>query len=97
MRKTIDAGNVKVNGKTPSFQTKFNQAVEMLPEISAAFPDTLLLIVTDSWFGNDGLFTPMRKTIGQHCHILARLRVSATLYAIPPERQEHQRDRPKKV
>ena len=96
MRKTIDAGNVKVNGKTPSFQTKFDQAVEMLPEISAAFPGTPLLVVTDSWFGNDGLFKPMRKTIGQHCHMLSRLRVSATLYAIPPERQEHQRGRPKK-
>jgi hypothetical protein len=75
MRKTIDAGNVKANGKIPPFQTKFDQAVEMPPEISAVFPDTPLFVVTDNRFGNDGLFKPMRKAIGQHMHILSRLRV----------------------
>ena len=69
MKKTIDAGNVKINGKTPSFQTKFDQAIEILPDISAAFPDTPMLVVADSWFGNDGLFKPMRKTYwAAHAH-----------------------------
>ncbi len=96
MKKTIAAKKVRVDGKTPLFQTKFEQAVEMLPEISAAFPGTPLLIVTDSWFGNDGLFKPMRKTVGQHTHILSRLRVNTALFALPPERQKHQLGRTRK-
>jgi len=96
MKKTIDAGNVTVNDKMLPFQTKFEQAIEMLSKIADAFPDTLLLIVTDSWFGNDGLFKPMRKTIGQHCHILSRLRVNASLFDSLPKRRKHQRGRPRK-
>jgi hypothetical protein len=53
MRKTIGAENIKVNGKIPPFQTKFDQVVEILPEISAAFSGTPLLVVADSWFDND--------------------------------------------
>lgn len=96
MKKSIEAKDVKIDGKTPTFQTKFEQVVEMLPGISAAFPGTPLLIVTDSWFGNNGLFKPMRNVVGHHTHILSRLRVNTTLFALLSERQEHQRGRPKK-
>lgn len=96
MKKTIDAGNIKISGKDVPFQTKFEQAVEMLSQIADAFRDTPLLIVTDSWFGNNGLFKPMRKTIGQHTHILSRLRVNASLFDRPPKRRKNQRGRSKK-
>ncbi len=96
MKKTIQVGSVKINGKPVPFQTKFEQAVEMLCKISAAFRDTPLLAVTDSWFGNDGLFKPMRKTVGRHCHILSRLRVNTSLFASPPKRRKQQRGRTKK-
>jgi hypothetical protein len=96
MKKTIDAGKIQINGKAPSFQTKYVQAVEMLSKISTAFRDTPLLVVADSWFGNDGLFKPMRKTIGQHMHILSRLRVNNKLFALPSKRQKHQLGRSKK-
>ncbi len=39
---------------------------------------------------------PMHKTVGQHCHILSRLRVGNTLFALPTERQEHQLGRTRK-
>ena len=68
MKKTIEDGNVKINRQAVLFQSKFEQAVAMVAKISAAFADTPILIVTDSWFGNNGLFKPLRKTIGQHCH-----------------------------
>jgi hypothetical protein len=48
LKKTIVAQKVRIDGKIPPLQTKFEQAIEMLPEISAAFPGTPLLIVTDS-------------------------------------------------
>ena len=96
MKKTIAAGKVKINGKAPLFQTKYAQAVEMLSKISMTFRDTPLLIITDSWFGNDGLFKPMREVVGQHTHILSRLRVNAAMYAQPSERKENQRGRSRK-
>jgi len=96
MKKTIDAGKVKIDNKKLLFQTKFEQAVEMLCLISKTFRDAPMLIVTDSWFGNDGLFKPMRKTIGKHCHILSRLRVNSSLFDRPPERDKKQRGRTKK-
>jgi len=96
MKKMIVAGKVKINGKAPLFQTKYAQAVEMLSKISMTFRDTPLLIITDSWFGNDGLFKPMREVVGQHTHILSRLRVNAAMYAPPSERKENQRGRSRK-
>jgi len=67
----------------------------MLCQISQRFANTPLLIVTDSWFGNDGLFKPMCKTIGQHAHILSRLRVNAALFEVP-KRVKARLGRPKK-
>lgn len=46
MEKTIVTKKVRIDGNIPPFQTKFEQAIEMLLEISAAFPGTPLLIVT---------------------------------------------------
>ena len=82
MKKTIDAGMVMIKGKAPAFQTKFDQAIEMLREISKALPRKIIIIVTDSWFGNDGLFKPMRLTLGKTAHLLSRLRSNATLYEL---------------
>ena len=96
MKKSIDAGQVKVNGKSLAFQTKFQQAVGMIEKIAAAFAGMPLLIVTDSWFGNDGLFKPLRKQVGPDCHILSRLRINASLFDLPAKRRKHRRGRPKK-
>jgi hypothetical protein len=93
--KTIDEGRVQINGKSLPFRTKFEQAIEMLCQISQRFANTPLLVVTDSWLGNDGLFKPMRKTIGQHTHILSRLRVNAALFEVP-KRVKARLGRPKK-
>jgi hypothetical protein len=59
MKKTIDESRVQINGQSLSFKTKFEQAVERLTQISERFAHMPLLIVTDSWFGYDGLFKPM--------------------------------------
>ena len=96
MEKTIAAGKVKINQQAVLFQSKFAQAVEMIANISAAFHETPILIVTDSWFGNNGLFSPLRKKVGQHCHILSRLRVNANMFDLPGKPHKPQRGRPKK-
>ncbi len=96
MQKTIDAGQVMIKGKVPAFQTKFEQAVEMLCEIAKALPGRSFLIVTDSWFGNNGLFKPMRQALGITANLLSRLRSNSTLFELPSQPIGKKAGRPNK-
>jgi len=42
-----------------------------------------VLVVTDRWFGNNGLFKPVRVRLGARVNLLSRLRVIAVPYAEP--------------
>ena len=59
-RKTIEAekDNAKIKGthRRP-FQTKLEQAGQMLIGIGSHFATSPLLVVTDSWFGNESMAT----------------------------------------
>jgi hypothetical protein len=81
--KDIATNKPTYRGKEIVFKTKYRHAVDMLKNIVAKFPASPLLVVADSWFGNNGLWAPMRKEIGKQCHILSRLRSNNALYAIP--------------
>jgi hypothetical protein len=70
-------------GKDIVFQSKHRQAVDMLGIVAAQFPLAKLLIVTDSWFGNDGLWRPLRKALGVRIDMLSRLRSNNTLFGLP--------------
>jgi hypothetical protein len=83
--------NVKKGGKVVPFQTKLAQAAAMIIEIASCFAGTPVLVVTDSWFGNNGLFKPVREALGLQFHLLSRLRVTSMLYGLPPERRPKQR------
>lgn len=106
-KKALDAKreNMKVKGKTPAFHSKLEQALDMLVELSACFSGLSachaqagisILVVCDSWFGNNGLFAPARKMIGASFHILSRLRCNIILYAMPPVKARGQCGRNKK-
>lgn len=83
--------NVMKDGKVESFQTKLAQAASMIVEIASHFAGVPILVVTDSWFGNNGLFKPVRQTLGLQFHLLSRLRVSSMLYGLAPDRKTKQR------
>ncbi|MCK5190377.1 MAG: transposase, partial [Methylococcales bacterium] len=97
-KKTIQAEKetVKIRGIVIPFQTKLAQAAQMMIEIADYFSTSPLLAVTDSWFGNQGLWKPVRKAIGDRFHILSRLRCNNTLYDQPEKRQPRQRGRQRK-
>jgi len=82
-RKTLRAGCIRVRGKAVVFRSKFAQAVRLIGRLGSAFADAPVLVVTDSWFGNNGLFKPLRTQLGERAHLLSRLRVNSALYAIP--------------
>jgi SRSO17 transposase len=81
--KDIAANKPKYRGKEIVFKTKYRHAVDMLKNIVANFAPPSILVVSDSWFGNNGLWAPMRKEIGGQCHMLSRLRSNNALYAMP--------------
>src|SRR5450759_392791 len=65
-RKTIEAekDNAKIKGTVVPFQTKLEQAGLMLIGIGSHFSASPLLVVTDSWFGNESLWRPVRDALG---------------------------------
>ncbi len=83
-------------GKEIVFQSKHRQAVEMLGSVAAAFPQSDVLVVSDSWFGNDGLWTPVRKELGGRVQMLSRLRSNNNLFGLPEPVTEKGAGRPRK-
>ena len=96
--KAIEAekDTVKIKGEVVPFQTKLAQAALMMIEIAGYFSTSPLLAITDSWFGNQGLWRPVRKVVGDRFHILSRLRCNNVLYDQPGERKPGQRGKPRK-
>ena len=80
---TLAGGCIRVRRKALVFADKFAQAVELIARLGAFFHQAPVLVVTDSWFGNNGLFKPLRARLGTRVHLLSRLRVNAALYALP--------------
>jgi hypothetical protein len=82
-RQTLSAGCIRLRRKALVFNDKFAQAVALIARLGAFFRQAPVLVVTDSWFGNNGLFKPLRARLGKRVHLLSRLRVNAVLYAMP--------------
>jgi len=95
LRKDVEAKAATVlrKGQAMAFQTKLEQAVEMLQEVTDAFPEQRVLVVTDSWFGNDGLYRPLRKR-GLPVELLSRLRSNLRLFDSPEARVPGRRGAP---
>ena len=74
---------LRLRRKALVFADKFAQAVVLIARLGAFFSQAPMLVVTDSWFGNNGLLKPLRERLGQRVHLLSRLRVNAALYAQP--------------
>ena len=85
MKKDISAESVNVQhrGKIVSFKSKMEQAADMIKEVQAYYQKTVL-VVTDSWFGNNGLWSPLEKGAGGTFHLLSRMRTNMTLYDFAP-------------
>jgi len=97
MKKDIQtkSDTTKISGVTVPFQTKMAQAVEMLCSVATYFSDLPVLVVTDSWFGNNGLYRPLNAS-PHRFDLLSRLRANINLYDLPSQRALHQRGRPRK-
>jgi hypothetical protein len=79
-----------------AFQKKHKQAVDMLSVIAVQFPESRILVVSDSWFGNNGLWKPLRKNLGLRADMLSRLRSNSNLFSQPDTPAEKGAGRPRK-
>ena len=99
MKKDIeaDAITVKQKGEVVPFASKMEQAAVMLKEVQAYY-QLPVLAVTDSWFGNNGLWAPLEKGADGKFHLLSRMRTNITLYNFAPVLTdgEKRRGRPRK-
>ena len=78
------------------FETKLDQAVHMITDIAGAFGRTSILTITDSWFGNNGLWKPLHKRLGQRFHMVSRLRSNNNVFQLPGPNTKKGPGRPRK-
>jgi len=96
LKKSIENMKRSTNGCKVEFQTKLEQAAHMITEIAEAFCQTDIITVTDSWFGNNGLWKPLRKQLGQRFHMISRLRSNNNIFDCPVPQTERRAGRPRK-
>jgi hypothetical protein len=95
LKKDIEQNRPKHSGKEIKFQSKHCQAVEMIADVAAEFPESNITIVSDSWFGNNGMWKPLREKLGNRAHMISRLRSNSNLFDLPQEVAKPKRGRPR--
>jgi hypothetical protein len=96
LKKSIENINQILNGKKIKFETKLEQAVNMISDIAEAFHQTPIIAITDSWFGNNGLWKPLQKQLGQRFHMISRLRSNNNIFQLPGSLNKKGPGRPRK-
>jgi hypothetical protein len=96
LKKDIEKNKPTYKGQPITFRTKHRQAVDMLSDVAAHFPKSNILVVSDSWFGNDGLWKPLHKELGKRAHMLSRLRCNNNLFSLPDSPTQKDAGRPRK-
>lgn len=98
MQKDIDAKSdtAKRKGKLLRFENKMVQAAKMIKNVQKYFQQSVL-IVADSWFGNNGLWSRLDRGGEGFFHLLSRMRTNITLYDFAPVSTEKRKaGRPRK-
>ncbi len=96
LKKNIENMNQLFKGAKIEFETKLDQAAKMITGIAGTFCQTRILVITDSWFGNNGLWKPLRNKLGKRFHMVSRLRSNNNIFQLPNQQLKKRRGRPKK-
>ena len=96
MKKSIERINRTGIAAKIRFETKLDQAVTMICDIASAFTPTRIIAVTDSWFGNNGLWKPLNDKLGPCFDMISRLRSNSNIFELPDCRVKKGRGRPAK-
>ena len=96
LKKSIENRKRMLSKPVIEFKTKLEQAVDMIIDIAGAFDQTRILTITDSWFGNSGLWKPLHKKLGQKFHMISRLRSNNNVFQLPGTHVKKGPGRPRK-
>ncbi|MDM8538913.1 transposase, partial [Desulfobacterales bacterium HSG17] len=95
LKKNIDEINQGLGRRQIKFETKLKQAAAMIISIADNFQSEILA-VTDSWFGNNSLWSPIHQQLGSRFHILSRLRSNINIFDLLSPGTVKKIGRPKK-
>jgi len=96
LKKSIERINRTANGSKIEFKTKLAQAADMITGIAEAFRQTQIITITDSWFGNNGLWKPLHNQLSQRFHMMSRLRSNNNVFQLPGPHRKKGPGRPRK-
>jgi hypothetical protein len=96
LKKSVERINRENFRPKLTFESKLEQAAAMITSIGAVFTSTRITLITDSWFGNNGLFKPLRHQLGRRVDLLSRLRSNNNVFELPCAQGEHRAGRPRK-
>ncbi len=85
MKKDIEAesATAKRKGKGLTFESKMVLAATMIRNIGNYFKRPVL-VITNNWFGNDGLWYRLDRGKNGQFHLLSRMRTNSVLYNFVP-------------
>ncbi len=96
LKRSVDRINDDHSGPKLTFESKLEQAAAMVTAMATVFTSAHITVVTDSWFGNNGLFKPLRQQLGKRVNLLSRLRSNNNVLALPCPQGERRVGRPRK-
>jgi hypothetical protein len=96
LKKSIEERKLSLSRPEIDFETKLEKAVNMITAIAGAFGQTRIIAITDSWFGNNGLWKPLHEKLGRRFHMISRLRSNNNIFELPGFCTKRGPGRPKK-
>lgn len=96
LKKSIERMNRDENGPKLAFESKLAQAADMITDIAETFRRTRIVLITDSWFGNNGLWQPLHDRLGIWVDMISRLRSNNNVFELPGPQKSGKAGRPRK-
>ena len=96
LKKNIERMNRDGDGMKLEFKSKLAMAVEMITQLAEVFRQMRIIVITDSWFGNDGLWKPLNDRLGIWADMISRLRSNNNLFELPGPHLTGRPGRPRK-
>jgi hypothetical protein len=96
LKKSIEERKLALSKPEIDFETKLEKAANMITAIAGAFGQTRIIAITDSWFGNNGLWKPLHEKLGRRFHMISRLRSNNNIFELPGSCTKRGPGRPQK-
>ena len=97
LKKSIEQRKQARSKPEIEFETKIEQAVNMITDIAEAFNQHTHHDYNRLMFGNNGLWKPLHKKLGQWFHMISRLRSNNNIFDLPGSCTKSGPGRPRQI